>query len=83
VLKLWTNSPADKAGLQIGDHLWSIGKATKDQQDKKDFEKVLQSSAQVTIFVASDSDWTKAQIAAGVGSNSIHPKLRKVVVNSL
>jgi S1-C subfamily serine protease len=28
--KLWADSPADKAGLQLGDHLWSIGEATGD-----------------------------------------------------
>jgi hypothetical protein len=78
VEKLWADSPADKAGLQIGDHLWSVGKAAKDPQDKKDFEKGL-STLPITLFVASDSDWTKAQIAAGVG-NAIHPKLRKIVI---
>jgi hypothetical protein len=81
VTTLWADSPADKASLQLGDHLWSVGKATKDQQEKKDFEKVLQSSLPVTLFVVSSADWTKAQIAAGVG-NAIHPKARKVILGA-
>ncbi len=72
---------SQQVGLQWGDHLWSIGKETKDQQEKKDFEKVLQSSLPVTLFAVSSADWTKAQIAAGVG-NAIHPKLKKVTLTT-
>jgi hypothetical protein len=76
--KLWADSPADKAGLQLGDHLWSIGEATGDPQEKKDFEKGL-SSLPVTVFVASDSDWNKASIAKNSGmTTTFRPKLRQV-----
>jgi hypothetical protein len=46
---LWADSPADKAGVQLGDHLWSLGKITSEQQDKNELEKDLQSSANDNI----------------------------------
>jgi hypothetical protein len=82
VEKLWGNSPADKAGIGLGDHLWSVGKPTSDPQEKKDFEKAL-STLPVTLFVASDADWIKANIARNSGmTNVFRPKLRKVVLGA-
>src|SRR5665213_1613093 len=80
-----------KAGLGLGDHLWSIGKVTPEQQSRKDLEAGLSpnlgglSSLPVTVFAASPSEWDKAQVAArqpGGSNNSIHPKLRKVALNA-
>jgi len=69
-----------KAGLQLGDHLWSVEKITGDQQEKKDLEKGL-ASLPVTLFVASDADWTKAVIAKNSNTTpTFRPKLRKVVL---
>jgi hypothetical protein len=80
VEKLWANSPADKAGLVLGDHLWSIGKITGNSQEKKDLEKGL-SSLPVTLFAASDTDWVKANIAKNSGmTQDFRPKLRKVIL---
>ncbi len=45
VEKLWANSPADKAGLGLGDHLWSVGKVASEQQNRKDLETGLSSYA--------------------------------------
>jgi hypothetical protein len=45
VEKLWANSPADHAALQLGDHLWSVGKEARDQQEKKDLEAGLSTYA--------------------------------------
>jgi hypothetical protein len=81
--KLWTGSPMDKAGIQLGDHLWSVGKITSEQQGKKDLETGLQ-SLPVTFFAASPEEWTKALTARNPGSlNIIRPKLRKVLLNTL
>jgi hypothetical protein len=65
--------------LQLGDHLWSVGKITADQQEKKGLEASL-SSLPVTVFTASPADWDKAMIAArqSGSSNSIRTKLQKV-----
>ena len=89
VEKLWSNSPADK-GLSLGDHLWSVGKPTSEQQEKKVLEAGLSpnqgglSSLPVTVFVASGLDWDNAQMTARQSdstNNVIHPKLRKVVIS--
>jgi S1-C subfamily serine protease len=83
VNKLWADSPADKAGLQLGDHLWSIGKAGDDPQEKKILETGL-STLPVTVFVASDSDWNKALIAKNSSMTpTFRPKLRKVLLGTL
>jgi len=70
----------DKAGIQLGDHLWSIGKVTTEQQEKKILEAGL-SSMPVTLFAVSPAEWTKAKIARGPESNTFQPKVRKVLVN--
>src|SRR5665213_1498108 len=79
VTLLWANSPMDKGGVNLGDHPWSVGKATTDQQSRKDLEAGL-STLPATLFVVSPAEWDKAQIAArqpGVG-NAFQPKLRRV-----
>jgi hypothetical protein len=69
-----------KAGVVLGDHLWSVGKTAGDQQEKKDFEKGL-STLPVTLFVASDSDWNKALIAKNSNMTpTFRPKLRKLLL---
>jgi hypothetical protein len=78
VEKLWADSPMDKAGIQLGDHLWSIGKVTSEKQSRNDLEAGLK-SLPVTFFAASPSEWTRALIARGPSqANSFSPKLRKV-----
>jgi hypothetical protein len=69
-----------KAGVVLGDHLWSVGKTTGDQQEKKDFEKGL-SALPVTLFVTSDSEWNKALIAKNSNMTpTFRPKLRNVLL---
>jgi C-terminal processing protease CtpA/Prc len=82
VEKIWANSPADKAGLQVGDHLWSVGKAASDPQEKKDFEKALSEQGPVVVFAISPADWNKALIDQNESlSHVMHPKLRKITLN--
>ena len=77
--KLWTNSPADKAGVDLGDHLWCIGKITSEQQSKKDLEAGLPSAS--ILYVVSPEEWIKAQTAVNSRvTNIFRPKLRKVTI---
>jgi hypothetical protein len=80
---LWANSPADKAGLALGDHLWSIGKITSVPQGKNDLETGLQSSSAI-LFVASPAEWEKALTASRVPAQSLgfRPRLRKITLSS-
>jgi ParB family transcriptional regulator, chromosome partitioning protein len=81
VQKLWADSPAGRAGVNLGDHLWSVGFITPKQQERKDLEAGL-SSLPVTLFTASAPVWDKALIAfhAPGQGNPFKPKLRKVVL---
>jgi hypothetical protein len=76
--KLWANSPIDKAGVTLGDHLWSIGKVTSEKQGRNDLEAGLK-TLPVTFFVASAAEWDRALHDRNPNvANSFRPKLRKV-----
>jgi hypothetical protein len=78
---LWANSPADKAGLKLGDRLWSVGKVSNEQQSKDVFEKSLK-TLPVTLFTVSPADWDEALVAKNNGSSKFFsPKLKKVIFN--
>jgi C-terminal processing protease CtpA/Prc len=81
--KLWADSPADRAGVQLGDYLWSIGKITAEQQGKKDLETGLQSATAV-LYCVTASEWQKALTASRQPgqANGFRPKLRKVVLTA-
>ncbi len=81
--KLWAQSPADKAGVQLGDYLWSVGTITAERQEKKDLEAGLQ-TLPVTLFAASPAEWAKALTAARAPGQSLgfRPKLRKVALTA-
>jgi len=42
ITTLWGNSPIDKAGLVLGDFIWSVGTKTDHQQNKAVLESALQ-----------------------------------------
>ncbi len=73
-----------KAGVTLGDHLWSIGKVTSERQSRNDLEKGL-STLPVTFFSASPAEWEKAlAICREPGqANNFRPKLKKVVIGML
>ena len=76
---LWAGSPADKAGVKLGDRLWSVGKVANQQLDREDIEKGLSPSA--ILFVVSPADWDKALAAKNTGAvKFFSPKLRKVTL---
>jgi hypothetical protein len=82
VVKLWAGSPMDKAGVTLGDHLWSIGKVTSEKQGRQDLETGL-SKLPVTFFAASPAEWTRAMLARNPNlANSFRPKLRKVMLTT-
>jgi ParB-like chromosome segregation protein Spo0J len=77
---LWADSLADKAGVKLGDRLWSVGKVSNEQQGKEIFEKSLQMMP-VTLFVVSPADWDNALVAKNTGmSHFFSPKMRKMVL---
>jgi hypothetical protein len=71
-----------KAGVALGDHLWSIGKVTSERQSRNDLEAGLQ-SLPITLFAASPAEWEKALTAARAPGQStgFRPKLRRVVLS--
>ncbi len=80
--KLWPQSPMDKVGVTLGDHLWSIGKVTSEKQGRNDLEAGLR-SLPVTFFAASPVEWNKAVIARDPAqANSFRPRLRKIILPS-
>jgi len=80
VNKLWAESPMDKAGLTLGNHLWSVGKVTSERQSRSDLEADLK-TVPVTFFTASASEWDRAMHDRNSSlSNSFRPKLRKVIL---
>jgi hypothetical protein len=80
VNKLWAESPMDKAGLTLGNHLWSVGKVTSERQSRSDLEADLK-TVPVTFFTASASEWDRAMHDRNPSlSNSFRPKLRKVIL---
>jgi len=80
--KLWAESPMDKAGMALGDHLWSIGKVTSEKQSRSDLEVGLR-SLPVTFFYATASEWDRALHDRNPAqTNSIRPKLRKVILTT-
>jgi hypothetical protein len=81
VALLWANSPMDKAGVGLGDHFWSVGKNTSEQQGRKELEAGLQ-SLPAALFTVSPAEWDKAHIEARQpgSDNAIHPQLRKVSI---
>ncbi|HXL74093.1 MAG TPA: hypothetical protein VN963_10775, partial [bacterium] len=70
-----------KAGVALGDHLWSIGKVTPEKQERNDLEAGLQ-TLPVTFFVVPHAEWEKAMTARNQNrANSFRPKLKKVVLS--
>jgi hypothetical protein len=83
VEKLWADSPAGRANVQLGDHLWSFGYITQKPQSRNELEAGL-STLPTTLFTASSSVWDKALIAfhAPGQGNPFKPRLRKVTLSS-
>ena len=62
IATLWGNSPIDKAGLVLGDFIWSVGTKTDHQQSKTELETGLQnlkSGSNPFYYVTADG-WKKS-----------------------
>jgi hypothetical protein len=81
--KLWANSPMDKAGVRLGDHLWSIGTVGSQQADRNALETGLSAQMPITLYVVSPAEWDKAAAARASGQSiGFRPRLRKVSLSA-
>ena len=62
VTTVWADSPIDKAGLVLGDHIWSLEKNTESPQSKADLEAGLQSltPGPHTLYKVTAAGWKRA-----------------------
>jgi hypothetical protein len=86
VTTLWADSPMAKAGLVLGDYLWSLEKYTEHQQSKSELEAGLQALTPGShiIFKVTDDGWKRA-LANKVTDDpdSFRPLRRKVSLQVL
>src|SRR5665213_351249 len=81
VNKLWADSPMDKAGVKLGDMIWSLEKNTQIPQERKDLETQLAAMGpgQHSFYVANNADFTQAQgDVAFHRASSLNPKRKKM-----
>jgi hypothetical protein len=83
VTALWDQSPMDKAGLKIGDHLWGL-KEYAPQMSQSDLEAALHSMppGQHSLFIVTPSLWKQALAEKGADpSGALNPvKVKKILV---
>jgi hypothetical protein len=62
VTTLWVDSPIDKAGLVLGDVVWSLEKITESQSSKTELEAELQSltSGPHVLYKVTAEGWKRA-----------------------
>ena len=81
VTTLWADSPMDKAGLVLGDHVWSLEKNTEFQQSKIELEAGLQSltASPHLLYKVGAAGWKRASDDMRTnGFDSIKPLRRTV-----
>ncbi len=81
--KLWADSPMDKAGIKLGDMIWSADKNAGLQPERKPLETQLSAltSGSHNLFVVSPSDRDKEMIEMNqTHSSNFNPKRRKVLL---
>ena len=85
VTLLWADSPADQAGLKLGDYVWNVGKYANQQSNHAALEAQLQSLAagQYPLYVVTSADWIKARTDVANGQadefNPTRHRLKLVV----
>jgi len=62
VKTLWDDSPAQKAGVQLGERVWSVETNKPKRDDRGEVERELEgfASGSHTLFVVTQADWEKA-----------------------
>jgi ParB/RepB/Spo0J family partition protein len=81
--KIWADSPADNAGLGLGDMIWSLDKNTESPQDRKKMEAGLTGPSEISLYVVDAAIWNKGKENASVSPAALNPKRRKVTVTVL
>jgi hypothetical protein len=80
---LWSNSPVDKAGVNLGDMVWSVDKNAEDQPDRKKLEAQLGAltSGPHDLYIVSPKDRNAGLVQMNAAnSNVFNPKRHKVVL---
>ena len=81
VEKLWADSPMDKAGVQLGDMVWSTDKNAPLPPERKTLETILAglTPGSHDLYLVSPEERNKAQILMNqTHSSNFNPKRRKV-----
>jgi hypothetical protein len=80
---LWANSPADKAGVQLGDMVWSLEKNAPLQPERKNLETQLTglTSGVHSLYIVSPADRDKGLVEMNANhTNNFNPQRHKVVL---
>ncbi|HXL73650.1 MAG TPA: hypothetical protein VN963_08510, partial [bacterium] len=86
VEKLWSNSPMDKAGVPLGDMVWSVDKNAPLPPEQKKLETQLDAltSGPHDLFLVSPVDRDKAIVQMNQDhTNNFNPKRQKVALTVL
>jgi S1-C subfamily serine protease len=78
---LWANSPANQAGLKLGDMVWSLEKDALLQPERKNLEAALQAltSGPHTLYIVSPADRDKGLVQMNQDhTNYFNPKRHKL-----
>jgi hypothetical protein len=81
VEKLWADSPADKAGAQLADMVWSLDKDAPLPPDRKQLETQLNAltPGSHSLYIVSPVDRDKGLVAMNANhSNNFNPRRHKV-----
>ncbi len=81
VKTLWENSPAQKAGVQLGERIWSVETPKPVRLDRGEAERGLQAfgSGPHSLFVVTQADWDQAGRKGDRTQNGyLRPKLYKL-----
>jgi hypothetical protein len=84
ITTLWAGSPADKAGVKLGEYAWSLDQNTKQQQPLANLENGLRSLASGTydFYVVTGAEWAKAVNNRDYNhSYSFNPARQKVALS--
>jgi hypothetical protein len=80
---VWANSPADKAGVQLGDMVWSLEKNAPLPPERKNLETELTSlaSGEHDLYIVSPADREKGMVEMNASHTTIfNPQRQRVML---
>jgi hypothetical protein len=80
VNKLWAGSPMDKAGVKLGDLIWSLDKDTESPQDTKKMLTQLAAPGDHDLFIYSPANPDNGAERNEFHAGNFSPKRRKVAL---